>query len=513
MEEQVKEEKKKFSIESWIKDKYNLTFLIIIIAAFVIRLIFFIKTMNQPIWWDEGEYLSMAKSFATGIYFNFNPQRPFLYPLFVAFLYLFKASEPIVRFITVLLPSLGAVIVSYFLGKDLYNKKTALIFTSIMAVFWVSLFNTTRLHTDMLALLFGLLSLWIFWKFYVKEYKPKMLWLLGLFLALGFMTRIQNALIGVTIFVYLALTERHKLLLKKGLWIALIVMLICLIPLFAWNIAKFDNILAQTAGTAGPLRAGESPPVAWNVWNIFPLYLMPNNNLLGIISFVFLLIGLITFVNLFVGIDMVLKNKNQNLNSDLFTMVLFFVTILYFMLIERPSLYGYDPKWLFFAGLAMFLIISKGFVQLGEWIKKIPKSLVILIIASLLILSLIPQFTQSNSSIESRKDSYLQVKEAALWVKSNSNQDEIIYTQSPTQTTYYAERYSKGIPATYEEFVEQQKEDNSRFFIISTFEKHPDWVYLEVEQKKEEFIPVQAYMANENQPLLVIYQYNPKLNS
>ena len=47
-------------IEMFLRNKYNLMFFGIILIAFIIRLYYFIYTYNQPLWWDEAEYMSMA---------------------------------------------------------------------------------------------------------------------------------------------------------------------------------------------------------------------------------------------------------------------------------------------------------------------------------------------------------------------------------------------------------------------------------------------------------------------
>ncbi|HLC58158.1 MAG TPA: glycosyltransferase family 39 protein [Candidatus Nanoarchaeia archaeon] len=505
-------EERKEKLKAWFKDKHNLVFLIILLAAFIIRLYFFIQTYNQPVWWDEGEYLSMAKSFAYGIKFDFNPQRPPLYPALAAFLYLFNASEAVVRFLLALLPSLGLVIITYYLVKSLYNEKIALITASLIAFYWDILFNTTRFHTDNLALLFGLLSIFVFWKYYVKEKNSKIIWLSGVFLALGFMTRPSTALIGAAFFIYLLLTENYKIVLKKELWLILLGFLIALAPLVLWNLHQFSTPLAQTSGYVTPasLEQKSQHPITWNLFTIFPISLMPNNSYLGLILFVFFFIGLATFLNLILGFDIVLKNKSKELNQDLLLVLLLIIPFSYFLFIERP-VYGFEPRWLLIPVFSAFLIISKGFSKLDELLNKHIKFSGA-IITILLVISIIPQVTYANTIISEKKESYLQVKEAALWLKQHTSLGEQLYTQSATQTNYYSERYSRGMPGTYEEFVKEQEKNHARFFVVSMFEKHSEWTYTYPQQHPEEFTPVQVYMLNEQQPALMIYQYTPKSN-
>ncbi len=508
-------EERKQKIKEWFKDSHNKIFCIIFLFAIVLNSVYFLKTYQQPVWWDEGEYLSMAKSFAYDIPFNFNRQRPIFFPALVSFLYLFGASETIVRLIAIFLPALGVVITAYLLGSILYNKKTGLIFSFLFSAFWVSIFNTTRIHTDMLALLFGLLSLYAFWKWYVIEKNNKLLWLLGIFLALGFMTRVQNALLGVGILIYILVTEHYKWALRKELWIAFLVMLVAISPLIIWNINKFDTPLAQTSGyiTGKSLEEKSQNPIAWNVLEIFPLFFLPGNNLFGIIMVILFLMGMAMLFNIFLGFDLLIKNKDEKLNADFFTILLLLISMLYFMFIERPSVYGYDPKWLMFSAAAMFLIAARGASRLHEILSKHMQKLSAAIVAIILIIAIIPQFIYATNLINEKKDSYLQVKLADLWLKENTSPSEVIYSHSSTQTTYYSERHTKGIPPTYEDFVKDQKEDRARFFTVSIFEKHPEWAYSYPQQHPDEFTPVMAYELNKDQPALVIYQYNPSASN
>ncbi|MEM3074692.1 MAG: hypothetical protein QW727_02000 [Candidatus Pacearchaeota archaeon] len=57
-------EKRKQKIKNWLSDKHNLVLFGILIFAFIIRLYYFALTKNQPLWWDEAEYMSAAKSYA-----------------------------------------------------------------------------------------------------------------------------------------------------------------------------------------------------------------------------------------------------------------------------------------------------------------------------------------------------------------------------------------------------------------------------------------------------------------
>src|SRR3989338_1919503 len=186
--------------KEFFKDKFNLALIGILILAFIIRIKYF--NINTGIWWDEAEYMNMAKHWVQNIPMDLNPQRPTLFPLMITFLYILKANEAVVRFITVLIPSLLAVFFTYQVGKSMYTKKTALIASFMMAIFWLLIFNTTRVHTDALALLLYVIAIYLFWQYYLKTYNKKFIWLIGPILALSFLTRLASLLVILSIVIY-----------------------------------------------------------------------------------------------------------------------------------------------------------------------------------------------------------------------------------------------------------------------------------------------------------------------
>jgi len=85
-EEKIIEERRS-KIFGWIKKPSNLAFIGVILFAIIVRFYYFWITKNQPLWWDEAEYMSTAKSFAGLINFDYSfalnrfPGFPFLVSL------------------------------------------------------------------------------------------------------------------------------------------------------------------------------------------------------------------------------------------------------------------------------------------------------------------------------------------------------------------------------------------------------------------------------------------------
>src|SRR3989338_3971383 len=169
MSEEKKQEKeleqRKEKIKSFLKDNYNLALFLIILVAFLVRIYFFIVTKNQPLWWDEAEYGAMAKYFAHILpAFDVNAQRPMLYPGILALFFKLNLSEMVIKFISVLIPSTLIVYATYYLGKEMYDKKIALIASAFVTFSWTLLFWTERLQPDFTSLLFQCLAIAFMWR-------------------------------------------------------------------------------------------------------------------------------------------------------------------------------------------------------------------------------------------------------------------------------------------------------------------------------------------------------------
>ena len=76
--------KRKNKLIKWVKDPYNLTLSLIIIFAIILRLYYYSLTKSQPLWWDEAEYLNMAKAWAFNLDYHFIPVRPVMFSLILA---------------------------------------------------------------------------------------------------------------------------------------------------------------------------------------------------------------------------------------------------------------------------------------------------------------------------------------------------------------------------------------------------------------------------------------------
>ena len=108
-----------------------------------------------------------------------------------------------------------------------------------------------------------------------------------------------------------------------------------------------------------------------------------------------------------------------------------------------------------------------------------------------------------------KKTSYIEIEQAGIWIKQNSNPGDLIITESKPQNIYYSDRDSINFEevnktgGTFEEGIQKLK---PKYLILSLIERSSDWAYL-YPQNNSQLIPVYAYPENSQQPVLIIYQF------
>lgn len=487
-------------LRNFFKNKYNALFSLVMLGAIIIRVYYFFITKTQTVWWDEASYLSTAIHWAFKLHYQLNPQRPPLLPFLESLILSIGGGEVLIRFFLLFLPSIGIVILTYLVGKEMYDRKVGLIASVIMAVFWPVLFNTFRLHVEVLLLFFIYLGIYLFWKGYIKKEKRVYIWFFGVALALAFLTKYTTFLIGLVFFLFLIVIERFRFLKNRDLWLSILFFFIIMIPYFIWSYISFKTLFPfLTAGGRGDVGRSliESSK---EIFGYVPFFLGKILLVIFFIGFIILLIKLI------LGFDILLKKSNIRMRSDLFNLLFIVVFLFYFIFIMR----GAEDRWVLPIALPLLLIMGKGFSFLFDFIKKYNKYIALVVIIILLSIGAYWQIKQADSIINIKKDTYLQVKEAALWMKENSNKEDVIFSISLPQTTYYSERkaFTYSDLDGEEEFESKINELKPTFLTISIFEPHPDYALNYINSHQDRFQVVHGYFADNErkQPILIIYR-------
>lgn len=530
----------KEKVKEFLNDNQNKLLVLLISFAVIIRLYYFFKVGEQPIWWDEGDYLVVAKGFVQHWqnqewWVHFSGIRPMLIPMVWYVFFLFNLSELIIRFFTLLIPSVVSIYLIYAIGRDLYDKRVGLISGLMLSVYWVHLFYTFRLLTDIPSLFFGLLSIYFFWSKYIKKNESKGLYYSILFGVLGFSTRFPLAIVPIIYPLYLLFIKKLDLVKDKTFWKAMVFGFIILIIYFG-----ISSFFGSGITTALKFYLGESAVSTRNVLtdNISVLggmlaSLMGSDILFKNIWFLTLIIGLVELVYLIIGFDLFLKQKDENSNSNFFVFLWVILHLLFYMTIIRSA----NDRWLLMLMPPLFYISSKGILLVYDNIKRYNKEIAIFSLLALLLGGAYQNMIHADLLIQMKQNTYGEEKSAGIYIKENFNGQgkPKIITASTVQIAYYSEGYTYGFytndteftncidilggvvnnetcqKITEELFRKRVKELKPDFLIIHGFEPvfTPQWAYNYPSKHPDELEPVQAYFVDQEkkQPILVIYKF------
>ncbi len=501
--------------------KENILLIALIAFTVIFRLYFFFKVGNQPIWWDEGDYLAISKVWALDMqtpewWAHFTGMRPLLLPLIWTGMLMMGLGETSLRFITILLPSIGSVWLVYLLGKGVYNKKVGLIAGLMMSVYWVFSFYSYRLLTDIPAVFFGLLSLYFFWVKYEKESKPYGLYLCFLFGVIAFSIRFPYSLVPISCALYLLFTRRLTLFKDKTIWKGVGLGIIFLLPYLIYFAT--NNFAALKFYFESPVR--ETTPITLEI----PKLLLSLPHSFWLAAFI---IGLVSLCTLFLYSDIILKQKVKAFNGDLFILIGFIVHLAFYALILKLA----TDRWLLMLMPYMFIISGKGLIWVYEYVRKYEKTFALIIIGIIILGGFYQNITHSSALINQKKDTYIEVKNAGLWLKENSDKDAKVITASLVQNQYYSERDSYDFHTndtiwaecsdkfgmlstdencqkiTEEKFNEKVQRIDPDYMIVSLFEPvfTPQWAYTYPE--RHNLTAVFGTADSNGNPILIIYKF------
>ena len=474
----------------------------ILLLALVLRIKY--NGVNEAVWWDEAEYLAAAKGWVFGIPYNLGSQRQPILPILVSLFYMLGiVNLNVIKFLVIALPSVAIVWLTYLLGKELYDESIGLIGAFFMSVFWLLLFWTARFATDVLGVALGLAAFYFFWKGYVKEKKKGYLTLTIIFLTLGALTRIGNLMFLTVIAGYLLLTDKLAFLKTKEFWIGSVIAALIIAPYIIWSSIAHGRALAFFKGYVGggAAEAKLAKPLAFFVLEYFKLYPMQ-------FLFVFFIGGMLTMVGVVLAFDKIITRKEKRFDADLFLILMMALPTAYLVFYERNG----EPRWLMIMAPAIFFIVGKALLWIKNQAEKrihfYGKTLGVVAILIVLAIGGYAQVREAGQIIESRKTSFAPVKEAALWMKNNTNQDEVIINSAVPQNSFYSERKTLGYPRTEEQFEELIKEEKPRYMVLSIFERSAEYAYSYPQRNQGKLKPVRVYsQPQDEQPILIIYEF------
>lgn len=486
------QESKKERIQNWLKEPSNLVFLLIVVGAIAIRLYYFSLTKNQPLWWDEADYMAYAKNLA-GLNSDWiaTSKHNTIFSFIAAFLFNLSLSESSIKFLLEILPSIFLVPLTYFLVIEMYaDKRIALISSFVMAFLWDILFNSMRFHLEAPALFAGLLAIFIFWQGHEKKKKLfgyiDAKWAIPLavvFSVLSYALRRGYFLFGLFILIYLLFTKNIKSLAKeKYNWVGLG------IAIFLFVLAEKFIFIAPISSVAASYTHSENS-IDLSALGVFPEYFSSGGFLKDIWLYLFWIGFAIILIRLFLVFGQIRKENAKEGRSDIFAVISIVSTILFFTLILRSQGTFGESRWYFPLLLGTVISISKSTVLIADYLKRYHKFFAVGFVGLVLVLGGYYQIKHTDFIIKDKLSSFEGIKQASQYVKSISDKEDIIISVPVPQTIYYSERkvYSphgwlewKGRnedSPMKDLFNKIESEPRARFLFVSFSEpNHPIWM-------------------------------------
>jgi len=499
-------DQRKNKIINWFKDPYNATLTIILVLAFIIRFTIFLKTLNQPLWWDEAEYASGALHWVLGTPSGLAPIREVVVPILWGMLYKIYPRELLWRFLQVII-STFLVFATYFCGKELFDKKIGLISAIFIASNALILFYTGRLLTYIWAPLFIALIIGFFYKGYIKKQGTKYIYYSMFLLSLGVMIYWTIFLSIPIIFISLIIIEKFKFIKSSKLWKASFVGIIPLLIYFILSYIKIGAIHPRMI-QIGAATSSKTPILLSRTFS----YLSQFPQYFGWYWVIFFIIGTLSILELVLILDIILKgNVNKIQKAKIFVIVWFLIILAFFSILYVFSKSAIWETFLFPLFPAVGIISALGVIRITNLFKKyFNKKIVVFLLIIIILIASGFQLSKGFLIIENGLHSFSEIRSAGEWLKQNSDTSDIILSSSRPQVTYSAQRKVIGFPKNESDFLNVLIDSNVKYLVLSGFDSPPQWAFNYPQSHQDILIPMYAVpsVLQPDQTMVVIYEIN-----
>ncbi len=492
----------------------NYLLIIILFAGFLVRLFYFLKAMHQPLWWDEAEYLSKGLELAGKTSFKvfWAPHRQIGAPLLWALFFKLGLGEIAIRVFELFMSVLG-IWLTYLVGKEIFNKRVGLIACSMMAFSYLYLFFTIRTLNGLPTSVLWLATIYFFWKGYFSKGSPFYIYAAALTAVISFVIYYSIGFLFVSLFLFLLITDRFRFLKNKHVIFAFIGAIVALTPMFVWYYHNTGHILPMLSNALS-VKSSSAGQLYWFTYiKFFPMYLHSWGSLY---LFIFIVAVAYMLFMIVLGYDLLIKPEMNEPKKYLFLFLWVLPILLAFMWVYRTNPNG-EPRFMLPIFAALFISISILFDKLYIKLSKTNKLFAAGVIIALLVVFAVPQLVLANNLIMTKLNSYAQIRDAGLWIRAHSSPDDIIVSASRPQLTYYARRKTISTKLSLTDptpdkagAIALYKKIRPRYFVVSVFERPPDWFNKLPQDNPDQLVPVQAYYINykgRQMPAVVIYEF------
>ncbi|MFB6088795.1 MAG: ArnT family glycosyltransferase [Candidatus Aenigmatarchaeota archaeon] len=473
-----------------MKSKNIILFFVISIFAIIQFSLVFI---NKGLWWDEAIYLGLAENIRSGFYSLSlsSPVEAFRAPLFPLLSSILGANPVNVvfsRLIPFLFYSLS-IITIYKVGRKMFSSKemglvTGLLITSLP----LFIFYSNKFLSESLFVLIFTSSLYLF-ELNMKEENGKFAFLLGISLGLSFLTRYIGIILVPLYIIWFTYKEKFRK---------------CFFILLGFFTALTPWIIHQHMLFGNPL---------WGFLSNFKIYTtMTSKSFLYYIVNSYDIFGPLTIV-IFFGYLVSLKDlffQNLKGNEKFILILSLFIPFILTIMGNKNIRYlvSFYPIFCLLAALTLFRVKRYG--------TKVYNFLIVLI-----VLLSIGSFYAGYDRVLKDRDSGLALKEAGLYVKENTGNEEIIMTQ--IYSSHYPEwnissnnpwirviggRKTIPFPENKDDLKETIKKYDIKYVLVYNFGPIVPEYSKEIIENKE-FVEIKTFNQWNYEKAAVIYKYQP----
>lgn len=455
------------------------------IPSLVFAIVFFSRLpfifANSAVWWDESQYLLMAKHNLLGTpTAGWWEGRSFFFPNLLTLTMIGGFSELGPRLLNLFMVA-GISLFTYLLFFELFKRRDLAVIASVVTGFsWVIVFYSFRILRDIPGAFFVIASNY----FFIRSFNSSKRFYLhaiisGVLLSLAFLIRSTNGLVGVIYLLYVFLNYRFKPKYYAFIIGSLVVFGLLSIPDTLAYGNPFYTTLVEVLYHVEAEGGSQAGSPDYYVTTYFDNYLS--------------VIALCTIPGLFFLFVKPLKKSN------------FFVltTVLFYFF--SYSFLTNVKEFRFLIHLTPFLVFIAvyGVYNITRLLVRDNKAVLLLLIL-VFSYSIYENASYGYSRLSQSSASYAELKSAGEAIKSLGVNGSIM-SQSVPQLTYYSELPVVSFPANESDLMDFIYDNDVKFVVVSLHESsYPDYAFS---LDTSVFKPFLALPSNE-QAILIAYFFN-----
>ncbi len=492
----------KEKIKGFLKEKFNLAFLVILIVAIILRLKYLFK---YSVWPDEALYAWYGyKLLHSPMYLfsaEFTHTISYIPSLVIAFFNIFTNPFIAGKLMAFVFAILGIILI-YLLGKEIKNEFLGLIAAIFLTFATGHWFNSTKVLLDIPLTTMFTLVIYTLIK-YEKTHSQKWFYFFILSIALTIYTKVTAILIIPMIILYFLIDHKLKvfsLFKKREFKIGLILLIILVAPLFIINLINFGGLTVESpARYVSTEEAGSK--------------LQPTNDIIFNVTWYILPLSII-------GIILSLFYRKKEHYLLLIPSIVIYVWFTFF----HPQTVD---RYLLIIVPFMFLFAALAIVEIKEYLKNFKININSWIFVIIALALMIPMIINGYNLLEFKIHTYTGFEEAGSWLKDNVEKDAVIYSYSTRALRVFSEiefdvnnGQLKGPPSDKIEFEKEISSINNPIYLVVDLWEYiqPDWMYPLNQEKFNYFISqnfqpvkiVERDLPTQNglikQPVIVIFK-------